>query len=200
MKDKILLAVVTLIICSCQNKDRPIKNNIIKAVIEDTLTKTAAGEAFVNKVSTKDDKVVEMIRKQLLLLLKNDLQAMTTDDRFFYYDAFDLNNDKKEEYFVGFNNSYFCGSGGCSGYILNNNGTLINAFTVTDFPIFSAPTSSGKFQDLLFKSNGKFHLMKMKNKKYSSNPSVQEIWKEKIPEGSIKILDFYNRKDKKYSF
>ncbi|MEN2400783.1 hypothetical protein GKZ90_0013435 [Flavobacterium sp. MC2016-06] len=200
MRKVILIAVAILAICSCQNKEKPIKKNIIKAIIEDTLTKTAAGEATVGDVSSKEDKVVEMIKKQLLILLKKDLPAMTKDDRFFYYDAFDLNNDKKDEYFVGFNTSYFCGSGGCSGYILNNDGSVINAFTVTDFPIFSAATFSGKFQDLFFKSNGKFHLLKMKNNKYPSNPSVQEVWKGNIPEESVKILDFYNGKDKKYSF
>ena len=86
---------------------------------------------------------------------------MTPEQRFFYYEAFDLNNDKKNEYFVGFSNSYFCGSGGCSGYILKNDGTVINRFSVTDFPIYVTTSSTEKFYDLLIKSGGLFHQIKM---------------------------------------
>lgn len=125
---------------------------------------------------------------------------MTKEDRFFYYEAFDLNNDKKNEYFVGFSNPYFCGSGGCSGYILNNDGSLINSFTVTDFPIYVAKTSSERFQDLIFKSRDSFHSMKMKTGKYPSNPSVQEVWKGDISKETTKILDINSQKLEKYSF
>ncbi|TDW44282.1 hypothetical protein EV144_10931 [Flavobacterium sp. 270] len=200
MRNIILIAFVILSVYSCQKKDPAVKKNIIKAIIEDTLTKTAAGTADVSDAPAKDDKVVNMIRKQLLILLQKDVPAMTKEDRFFYYDAVDLNNDKKDEYVVGFTNSYFCGSGGCSGYILNNDGSVISNFTVTEFPILIAPSSSEKFQDLLFSSKGKFHLMKMKNGKYPPNPSVQEIWKEKIPEKAFKILDIYKEKYEKFSF
>ena len=120
MKNKLLLAVMILGMMSCQNKDKTDSKSIIKTIAEDTLSKTVAGTADVSDAPAKDDKAVELIRKQLNILLKTDLPAMTKEDRFFYYEAFDLNNDKKDEYFVGFSNPYFCGSGGCSGYILNN--------------------------------------------------------------------------------
>lgn len=201
MRNKILIAVVTLIMVSCQNKQKPEQEkNIIKAIAEDTLSKTVAGTADVSDAPPKDDKAVETIRKQLLILLKKDLPAMTKDDRFFYYEAFDLNNDKKNEYFVGFSNPYFCGSGGCSGYIVNNDGSVINSFTVTDFPIYVAKNSSEKFQDLIFTSKGIFHSIKMKNGKYPSNPSVQEKWKGKVPEDATAVLDISGKKLEKYSF
>ncbi|MFH7014219.1 hypothetical protein ACHRV5_20375 [Flavobacterium sp. FlaQc-52] len=200
MRNKILMACAILVLYSCQNKEKPAKENIVKTIAEDTLTKTATGSADVGDVPDKDDKAVEMIRKQLLILLKDDLKAMAKDDRFFYYEAFDLNNDKKNEYFVGFSNPYFCGSGGCSGYILNNDGSVLNSFTVTDFPILTAATSSEKFQDLIVNSGSAVHLVKMKNGKYPSNPSVQEVWKGKTPENSPKILDIQSGKLEKYSF
>ena len=200
MKTKILVAFIFLGMVSCQNKEKPASKNIIKTIAQDTLSKTLGGTANLSDVPAKDDKTVELIRKQLAVLLKKDLPAMTKDDRYFYYEAYDLNNDKKNEYFVGFSNPYFCGSGGCSGYILNNDGSVINSFTVTDFPIFIGTTSSENFKDLIFKSGNSLHSLKIKNGKYPSNPSVQEKWKGEIPKDSPVILDIYSKKLEKYSF
>lgn len=198
MKNRILILIVILALSSCQNKDN--SKNIVKTIVQDTLSKTLGGTADLSEVSEKNNKEVELIRKQLLILLKKDLPAMTKEDRSFYYEAFDLNNDKKEEYFVGFSNSYFCGSGGCSGYILKNDGTVINRFTVTDFPIYVTTSSTEKFYDLIFESGGKFHLLKMKGGKYPSNPSVQEVIKGDIPKESTKVLDIQGKKLEKYLF
>lgn len=198
MKNKILILIGILGLYSCQNKNEP--KNIIKTIAQDTLSKTVAGTADLTDAPPRDDKAVALIRKQLNVLLKKDLAAMTKEDRFFYYQAFDLNNDKKDEYFVGFSNPYFCGSGGCSGYILNNDGSLINSFTVTDFPIFVTTSATEKFYDLIFESGGKFHLLKMKNRKYPSNPSVQEVVKGDVPKESTKVLGITSKKLEKYSF
>jgi hypothetical protein len=200
MRNNILVVIAILALYSCQNKEKPASKNIIKTIAQDTLSKTLGGTANLSEATAKNDKVVELIRKQLSVLLKNDLPVMTKDERFFYYDAFDLNNDKKDEYFIGFANPYFCGSGGCSGYILNNDGSVINKFTVTDFPIFAATTSSENFKDLIFKSGNTLHSLKMKNGKYPSNPSVQEVLKGDIPKVSPVILDIYSKKLEKYSF
>ena len=200
MKTKILMAFIILGMISCQNKDKTDSKNVIKTIAEDTLSKTVTGAADLSDAPPRDDKAVKLIREQLLILLKKDLPAMTKEDRFFYYEAFDLNNDNKNEYFVGFSNSYFCGSGGCSGYILNNDGILINKFTVTDFPIYVTTSSTEKFYDLIVETGGKFHLIKMKNGKYPSNPSVQEIWKGNVPKESRKVLDINSKKLEKYSF
>jgi hypothetical protein len=203
MKSKIVIAITVLILYSCQNKNDQNKtkpNNIIKTIAEDTLSKTVAGTADLSNSPVKDDKTVRLIQKQLQVLLKKDLPAMSKEDRYFYYEAFDLNNDQKNEYFVGFSSSYFCGSGGCSGYILSNDGTLINSFTVTDFPIHITTSTTENFYDLIIESGGKFYQIKMKNGKYPSNPSVQEKWKGEIPKESTKVLDIQGKKLEKYSF
>lgn len=196
MKNKILILIAIVTFYSCQNKEN--SKNIVKTIVQDTLSKTIGGTADLSDAPPRDDKAVEIIRKQLNVLLKSDLPALTKDDRYFYYEEFDLNNDKINEYFVGFSNSYFCGSGGCSGYILNNNGSVINKFTVTDFPIYVATSSTEKFHDLIFESRGKYHLLKMKSGKYPSNPSVQEI--VKVQKESTKVLDIDSKKLEKYSF
>lgn len=198
MKNKILILIAILALYSCQSKTE--SKNIIKTIIQDTLSKTIGGTADVSDAPAKEDKAAKLIRKQLKVLLKNDLPVLTKENRFFYYEAFDLNNDQKNEYFVGFSNSYFCGSGGCSGYILNNKGSLINSFTVPDFPIYVTTSSTEKFYNLLMKSGGLFHHIKMKNGKYPSNPSVQEKWKGDLPKESTKVLDIYDKKLERYSF
>lgn len=200
MKTKFLLAFAVVTLYSCQNKDKAESKNIIETIAEDTLSKTVAGTADVGDAPVKENKTVELIRKQLNVLLKKDLAAMTKEDRFFYYEAFDLNNDKKDEYFVGFSNSYFCGSGGCTAYILNNDGSVINSFTVTDFPILVTTSSNEKFYDLIMKSGETFHLVKMKNGKYPSNPSVQPKWKGEVRKESTAVLDIQGKKLEKYSF
>lgn len=200
MKSKFLMVLAIGIICGCQNKDKTQDKSIIKTIAEDTLSKTVVGTANVSDVPPKDDKAVKLIQKQLNILLKKDLQAMTKKDRFFYYEAFDLNNDKKDEYFVGFSNSYFCGSGGCSGYILNNDGSVINSFTVTDFPIYVKTSLTEKFYDLIMESGGKLHHIKFKNGKYPSNPSVQHEHKGDVPKENSKVLDINGKKLEKYSF
>jgi len=200
MKYKFLMVLTIVIVFGCQNKDKTEDKSIIKTIAEDTLTKTVAGTADVSDAPSKDDKAVELIQEQLNVLLKKDLPAMTKEDRFFYYEAFDLNNDKKDEYFVGFSNPYFCGSGGCSGYILNNDGSEINSFTVTDFPIYIATSSTEKFYDLIVETGGKFHIVKMKNGKYPSNPSVQQELTGRDPKESTKVLDIEGKKLEKHSF
>ncbi|WP_269234981.1 hypothetical protein [Flavobacterium flavigenum] len=199
MKRIILILTGISILYSCRNKEAESKN-IIKAIVQDTLSKTLGGTADVSDDARNDQKAVELIRKQLQILLKNDLPAMTKEDRYFYYEAFDLNNDQKNEYLVGFSNSYFCGSGGCSGYILDHDGSLINFFTVTDFPIYVTTTPAEKFYDLIMESSGKFHHIKFKNGKYPSNPSVQPEHKGDFPKGGSKVLDIQGKKLERYSF
>ena len=200
MKSTFLIPFAFLMLYGCQNKDKTDDKSIIKTIAEDTLTKTVAGTADVSDAPPKDNKVVELIQKQLNILLKKDLPALTKDDRLFYYEAFDLNNDKKDEYFVGFSNSYFCGSGGCSGYILNNDGSVLNSFTITDFPIYIATSSTEKYYDLIMETGGEFHLVKMKNGKYPSNPSVQPELTGRAPKESTKVLDVEGNEFEKYSF
>src|SRR6218665_584663 len=104
MKNKILILVGILALYSCQDKKE--SKNIVKTIVQDTLSKTIGGTADLSDAPPRDDNAVELIRKQLNVLLKKDLPALTKDDRYFYYEEFDLNNDKKNEYFVGFSNSY----------------------------------------------------------------------------------------------
>lgn len=201
MRKTIFIGLALISLYSCQKKETAtdVAKDMDSTSVE---AKVDSDSILVNKnPQSVDNKVVDLIRKQLTtVLLKDDLAAMTKEDRFFYYDAFDLNNDKKEEYIIGFSSPYFCGTGGCSGFILNNDGSLLNKFTVTDFPFFVGPNTSEKFQDLIVSSKGILYNVKMKNGKYPSNPSVQEKWKGEVPEESPVILDIDNKRYEKISF
>lgn len=206
MRKTILLGLILISLYSCRKKEASIDevkdiDSTTMETMETMEVKTQSDSIIGNDNPGVDDKIVDLIRKQLTtVLLKNDLAAMANEDRFFYYDAFDLNNDGKDEYIVGFSSPYFCGTGGCSGFILKNDGSLLNNFTVTDFPIFVGPGTSEKFQNLIVSSNGILYNVKMKNGKYPSNPSVQEKWKDAVPEESPSILDIDNRKYQRISF
>jgi len=114
-------------------------------------------------------------------VLKNDISSIPADERKFKYHAIDLNNDKSDEYLVTPIGSYFCGTGGCSAYLLDHAGKLISSFSVTDFPVHVATTATDGWQDLIITSNGKNHAIKVKNGKYPSNPSVEPDFTGEVP-------------------
>lgn len=58
MKNKVLIAFVIVGIYSCQNKEKSDSKNIIKTIVQDTLSKTLGGTADLSEVTHKEDKVV----------------------------------------------------------------------------------------------------------------------------------------------
>lgn len=106
-------------------------------------------------------------------LLKDELKLITKDQRKFQYEEVDLNGDGENEYLVGFKNSYFCGSGGCTYYLLHNDGSVITIFTVAHAPFIALIVSkTNGWKDLLVKSDGSLRHLKYDGKTYPANPSV----------------------------
>lgn len=106
-------------------------------------------------------------------LLKDDLKIMEKSQRKFQYGEVDLNGNGEKEYLIGFKNSYFCGSGGCTYYLLNNDGSVITIFTVSDAPFIAMVVSkTNGWKDLLVKSDGFLRHLKYNGKTYPPNPSV----------------------------
>jgi len=121
-------------------------------------------------------------------LLKNDLKPMTTEQRKFQYEEVDLNEDGKKEYLVGFNNSYFCGSGGCTFYLLNNDGTVITIFTVSDAPFIALKSKTNGWRDLLVNSDGALRSLKYDGKTYPANPSVAPKFNHTPSDDAYRLL------------
>lgn len=125
-------------------------------------------------------------------LLKDDLNVMTEDQRRFTYAEYDLNDDGKMEYFVGFpKNSYFCGSGGCTFYLLSHTeGQVITRFTVTDPPFIVLKSKTNGWRDLVVYSDGALRKLTYNGTKYPSNPSVAPKYNETPGDGLPRLLDF----------
>ena len=122
-------------------------------------------------------------------LLKNDLNLMTKDQRKFQYEEVDLNGDNKNEYLVGFKNSYFCGSGGCTFYLLQNDGAVITVFTVSDAPFIAmVKAKTNGWKDLLVKSDGSLRILKFDGKTYPSNPSMAPNFTEIPSDDAYRLL------------
>ncbi|WP_062696262.1 hypothetical protein [Chryseobacterium indologenes] len=114
-------------------------------------------------------------------LLKNDLNSLTENDRKFRYTEADLNDDGNKEIFVAMNGSYFCGTGGCTVYLLSSKGEKINGFTVVGGPVAISSGKTNGWADLIIPSKGKNYQVKYNGKAYPGNPSVQPEYKEALP-------------------
>lgn len=135
-----------------------------------------------------------IVRNKLQTIFKDDIEKNILDDisrKFIFYE-YDLNDDGKKEIFVGLIGPYFCGTGGCSPYILDNSGEIIAKFSVTDYPIIINTSKSFNWKDLVLISNGKSHAVKFTGITYPSNPSVQPLMTQSPGANFTKALDFVN--------
>lgn len=124
-------------------------------------------------------KVADQIRNYLTTnLLKNDINIMTEEQRYFQYEQIDLNDDGVFEYLIGFYNSYFCGTSGCTFLLIYSDGTLISKFTVSETPIIVSKTKTNEYKDLIVRSNGELHVLKYNGKTYPKNPSISPNYDE----------------------
>lgn len=134
------------------------------------------------------------IRAAFQTLLKDDLAKGIIPDlsKKYIFFEYDLNGDSRNEIFAGLSGPYFCGSGGCTIYLFNNDGSVLTRFTVTDYPIVISDSSTRGFKDLIIKSKGQNHLVKFNGEKYPSNPSLEPVLKLIPGDGLPRALDFIN--------
>ncbi|QZT37726.1 hypothetical protein K5X82_02240 [Halosquirtibacter xylanolyticus] len=111
------------------------------------------------------------------------------EDRRFRYAPVDLNGDGKEEVFVGIPNMNYCGSGGCTFFLLDDQLNVKQKFTVSDVPFKILKSKHQGWNDLVINSKGKSYLMEFNNGKYPSNPTVSPLWNNK---GEIEKTVFDN--------
>lgn len=145
-------------------------------------------------VNNSSKTTANLVRQTLTTLFKDDIEKNTIDDnsRRFIFFEYDLNNDSKKEIFVGLTGNYFCGSGGCTFYILDSDGNKVSRFTVSEFPIVIDSESNQGWKNLFIESNGKFHIIKYTGKNYPSNPSIEPILKGTPGNSLPRALNFAN--------
>ena len=126
--------------------------------------------------------------------LSDEIDFISEDDRMYSAEHADINQDGKDEIFVALVSPYFCGTGGCTWYILNPDFTLLGKYSVSDFPIYISNTQSNGYRDLYVKSDGKYHTLKF-NDGYPSNPSVEPVFDlfshpEYTTGGTVRVLEW----------
>lgn len=160
-------------VISCKNKEAseaPSKN---KLIIEDTISDSPNGESVI------EPRLLDKIENYLLtqFLDERDLRSMSRDERKFQAEEIDLNNDGKKEVFIKLSSTYFCGTGGCTILLLDDELNLITKFTVADTPIY-VKKSSGNYADLYLRSAGKWRELTYENGSYPTNPSMVKAVEE----------------------
>jgi hypothetical protein len=165
-----------------------LKDSIIDPDPTDTIP---AGQYGINSSNMK---TANIVRTTLRNIFKEDLSKNSIDDyskRFIFFE-YDLNDDGKKEILVGLTGPYFCGSGGCTQYILGNQGAVISRFTVADYPIVIDTEKSFGWKNLFIPSGGKNRIVKFDGEKYPSNPSLQPELKVMPGDGLPRALNFIN--------
>ena len=195
---------IGLLFCSCKN-DTP-KNNQIDSV------KTVEGREKVldiiqEKIPPKyakqsvDDTLATKIKNYITagFLTKNDLKAIPENQRKFQFYKIDLNNDGKNEVFVNFLTSYFCGSGGCTLLLLDHKLAKINKFTATR-TLFVEQTLQNNWRVILTESEGSWRKLVYINGSYPSNPSMVKTTDEFPGDESEILFQEGSSKLKTYTF
>jgi hypothetical protein len=145
-------------------------------------------------INSSSLKTANLVRLTLKNIFKEDLEKKLINEtsRKFIFFEYDLNDDGKKEILVGLTGSYFCGSGGCTQYLLDSQGNVISKFTVADNPVIIDSHKSNGWKDLIIHSGGKNRLMKFNGKKYPSNPSMQPEFKIIPGDDLTRALNFVN--------
>lgn len=168
-----LLALVALFGCNNSSKKTD-QGNLIQsdsAKISTESKKDTVAKEYA--AGTTDETISKEISNYLVTdYLKKDLVLLTKEDRKFQFQTIDLNNDGKQEVFINFTGSYFCGTGGCTLLLLDSNRKLITKFTVSRPPIMVEPHTGKEWAKLMIKDNNVWKELKYNNGKYPGNPSI----------------------------
>lgn len=184
---------IFLLICIISNSFGCKKDIEKKVIVAPIIQKK---EIIINKnpsieyaQGTTDEAIASKIKHYLTTdYLKNDIKFMSKEDRKFQFQTVDLNNDGKQELFINFITSYFCGSGGCTLLLLDNDWKTITRFTVTSTPIMIEPNKEQKWAVLMVKDNGVWKDLLYKNGKYPGNPSLLSKSKVDAPSGHAQVI------------
>lgn len=99
----------------------------------------------------------------------------------YYYNRVDLNGDGVPEIFVYLTGPLLCGTGGCSGLILeceNGGYTVKSRFSLVRTPVFVSETKINGWKDIIMYVAGggieaSYRVLKFDGKTYPLNPSIQ---------------------------
>lgn len=120
---------------------------------------------------------------------KADVSQLTDSERVFQTWTVDLNGDGEKERIFTARNMDFCGSGGCTFWIINTAGETISKWTVSDLPIHIREQKTNGWNDIAIWSNGAHRLLQFDGKSYPSNPSTaSEISESELEKGTLVVF------------
>lgn len=134
------------------------------------------------------------VPNRIIEYLKKNYGSASESGRHFIYNAVDLNNDGKDEYLVGLTGGDWCGSGGCTMLILDQNIRLISRMTVVNYPVYvgtpgTSEMTKGYSDIYIVNRDGSTVKMVWNGSKYPSNPSIAPKVDKKITGGKFKFLN-----------
>jgi hypothetical protein len=207
-KNFLSFVFISLIFTSCKKEkettepvmveETPVE--VAEALVDPDTTDTIPAANYI--AASTNPKTAELVKSFLQSKFKSDLDKNLIDEfgRKFIQFEFDINEDGQNEIFVGLNGSFFCGSGGCTQYILNPDGSELSFFTVSDYPIIIDTNKSNGYNDLFIYSGGKNRIVKFDGKKYPSNPSVLTELKVLPGDGLPRALNYLKEPYPWYKF
>lgn len=99
----------------------------------------------------------------------------------YYYNRIDLNGDEEAETFVYLTGPAVCGTGGCSGLVLeraNGGYKVISRFSLVRTPVIISETKTNGWKDIIMYVAGggiepSYRVLKFDGNTYHLNPSIQ---------------------------
>jgi len=205
-----LIWVLLMVIFSCKNEIKiereqttlPDSTVVEKTdpVIDPDPTDSIPAESY--GINSSSMQTAALVRLTLQDLYKDDLakNLIQENSRKFIFFEYDLNEDGKKEIFVGLTGGYFCGSGGCTQLILDDQGNVISTFSVSGYPVIIDINKTNGWKDLIMYSGSKNRIVKFDGKTYPSNPSVLPELKLIPGDGLPRAMNFINEPYPWFSF
>ena len=198
MRNMMILVFTGLAFSSCKNQDsKKDSTETDKIEIEEPISQEAE-----NEEQDENAELLDRLENYILTdyLTEADLRIISKDQRKLQIYQIDLNNDGKKEIFVNLASIYFCGTGGCTVLLLDDQLRPITEFTVTQTPIYVEETIENGWKVLMVQSEGNWRKLIYEDGSYPSNPSVAEISRS-APNKTAEILfDDTNGELKTYTF
>jgi len=198
------LVITSLLLMGFASCNAPENQNETPADEVETIAEESPESEITSEFAPQsvDDELAEQLASFLTTdYLAEDLEYIEEQERVFQFFKVDLNDDGEEEYFVRFMNSWFCGSGGCTFFLLSGEGEMITKFTVTNPPIFVEPTIKNGWAILLVKDRGEWKELVYENGSYPANPTVLPKASYDAPSGhALVMFDEESGRAKTYSF
>ena len=202
--------VLLMVIFSCKNEIKiepeqttlPDSTVVVKTdqITDPDPTDSIPAESY--GINSSSMQTAAVVRLTLQDLYKDDLAKdfIQENSRKFIFFEYDLNEDGKKEIFVGLTGGYFCGSGGCTQLILDDQGNVISTFSVSGYPVIIDINKTNGWKDLIMYSGSKNRIVKFDGKKYPSNPSVLPEFKLIPGDGLPRAMNFMNEPYPWFSF